>query len=424
MGESDDTDDEEDNEDEMRKERSDKDRDFDQAVDSDDADEGKDMKTMSQMNAWLQSGDNSPPSQHTSRRSRSKRGRRRSDDDDQSDDDDDSDYRRRLLYDYDDYSDMDSDYDDCAAYYNNFYEEEAAFTDTIRNEMDGQMMRFQFDGDWDEIHRMDSMEQASKDYNEWRPYSSAKVYEGAAIQKCKTFQTAQVCGTLVKSDGEPKFAINVKVGAHKHFKLSTAKVIEEYSALMDEDGDQLTDDENILDTFFDEEKEMDWVVSAEATNEYDAEWQDDSQWSDVEQFTTFSAKKLKKKCMSVFGRKLCLCEFIGFVAHKKHVCHPNKAMTKKQQQMKKKLKLKKIKKNEMLRRKRLAKEKQKMLKKEKKEVKKEKKRIHKENKLIKGENVANKKMQIELKKCKRKIKRLQHKLHQQQMRNKHGFHVR
>merc|ERR1712039_767575 len=199
-----------------------------------------------------------------------------------------------------------------------------------------------------------------------------------------------------------KFAINVKVGAHKHFKLSTAKVIEEYSALMDEYGDQLADDdeseeaeddlfsavvgeegdyylvadeyyddeateeedENILDTFFDEEKEMDWVVSAEATNEYDAEWQDDSQWSDVEQFTTFSAKKLKKKCMSVFGRKLCLCEFIGFVAHKKHVCHPNKAMTKKQQQMKKKMKLKKIKKNEMLRRKRLAKEKQKMLKKE------------------------------------------------------------
>merc|ERR1712039_692223 len=107
------------------------------------------------MNAWLQSGDNSPPLQHTSRSKR--RRRRRSDDDDQSDDDeDDSDYRRRL-YDYDDYSDMDSDYDDYAAYYNNFYEEEAAFSDTIRNEMDGQMMRFQFDGDWDEIHRMDSM---------------------------------------------------------------------------------------------------------------------------------------------------------------------------------------------------------------------------------------------------------------------------
>merc|ERR1712232_1325462 len=120
-----------------------------------------------------------------------------------------------------------------------------------------------------------------------------------------------------------------------------------YSALMDDFADQLADDEseeadyddeveeteeneNILDTFFDEEKEIDWIVSAEETSDYDAEWQDDSQWDDIEQFTTFSAKKLKKKCMNVFGRKLCLCEFMEYVAHKKHVCHPNKAKKKKQ----------------------------------------------------------------------------------------------
>merc|ERR1712154_182347 len=98
-------------------------------------------------------------------------------------------------------------------------------------------------GDWDEIHRMDSMEQASKEYNEWIPYSTAKVYEGTAIQKCKTFQTAQVCATLMKSD-EPKFKINVKVGAHKHFKLTSSALTEQYSALMDEFADQLTDDES------------------------------------------------------------------------------------------------------------------------------------------------------------------------------------
>merc|ERR1739842_93841 len=102
----------------------------------------------------------------------------------------------------------------------------------------------------------------------------------------------------------------------------------------DDDDEEETEDANILDTFFDEAKEIDWIVSAEETSMYDAEWQDDSQWSDIGQFTTFSAKKLKKKCMNVFGRKLCLCEFMEYVAHKKHVCHPNKAKKKKQKEMK------------------------------------------------------------------------------------------
>merc|ERR1712154_636443 len=113
------------------------------------------------------------------------------------------------------------------------------------------------------------------------------------------------------------------------------------------------------DTFFDEAKETEWIVTNEVTTAYDTDWEDDSKWSDIDQFTTFSAKKLKKKCMRVFGRKLCLCEFVEFVSHKKHVCHPNKA------KKEKKKKMKKIKKKELERRKRLNKQKKKLIKKEK-----------------------------------------------------------
>merc|ERR1712087_598972 len=145
----------------------------------------------------------------------------------------------------------------------------------------------------------------------------------------------------------------------------------EYEYYFDDDDEQMDEDnKNAMDTFFDETHEDEWIVTNEVTNDYDADWEDDSKWSEINEFTTFSAKKLKKKCMNVFGRKLCLCEFVEFMVanSKKHVCHPNKAkkekqamikkikqdLKKKDQKMKKKkkIKLKKIKKEEMERRKR------------------------------------------------------------------------
>merc|ERR1712228_511840 len=390
--------------------------------DDDDQDEGRDMRTMASMNSFLNSDDGQRSRTHSTQRR--KRKRRRDDRDD--DEDSDYDYRRRLADEYE-------------AYYNEFYDQEADFEERINNELSGKMMRFKFDGDWDEIHRMDAMNKASKEYNEWTPYSAAKVYDGQAIQKCATLQTAQVCGTLMKAN-EPMFEINVKVGAHKHFKLTPSALKEEYSAILedfaddldyfeeaeeesdefsaivgeegdyyliydgfyyDEDGNveyeyyydeqQQVADESAMDTFFDEQTELEWIVENEVTADYDADWANDNLWDEINEFTTFSAKKLKKKCMRVFGRKLCLCEFVEeIVSPKKHVCHPHKAekekkkmiqkikndLKKKEQRLKKrkKMKLKRIKKKEMERRKRLNKQKKKLIKKEKKKIKKKKKK--------------------------------------------------
>merc|ERR1712244_199196 len=121
-------------------------------------------------------------------------------------------------------------------------------------------------------------------------------------------------------------------------------------------------EEQAMDSFFDDQDLTEWVVTNEVTDEYDADWLDDSKWDQIDQVITYSAKKLTKKCMNLFGRKLCLCEFMEFVAHKKHVCHPGRARKKKQkiiQEIKQKIqtKLKKLRKSKKKKSRKIKKEK-------------------------------------------------------------------
>merc|ERR1712113_873185 len=110
-----------------------------------------------------------------------------------------------------------------------------------------------------------------------------------------------------------------------------------------ETADDTLSDIEAMDKFFDAAHDANWVVTNEITSEYDTDWADAEKWTDVHHVVTFSGHKLRKKCMNLFGRKLCLCEFIEFLGHEKHVCHPGKA--KKLLKMKKRLeKLKKKKK--------------------------------------------------------------------------------
>merc|ERR1711874_718711 len=106
-----------------------------------------------------------------------------------------------------------------------------------------------------------------------------------------------------------------------------------------EDEDSTID---TMDQFYDDEHESQWVVTNEVTTEYDHDWDDAEKWSDVDHVITFNGASLTKKCMNLFGRKLCLCQFIGFLEGQKHVCHPERAKKLKAMQSKmKKLQIKK-----------------------------------------------------------------------------------
>eukprot|EP01083_Nonionella_stella_P167080 560633_1 len=362
----------------------------------------KHMRTMVEE----QSHSGNPDAKYKVRRKSSLKGGRRSSTHwSHEKEDKDEDVTRRLLYDYDDYEDYEdyeddddyADYEDYEEYYNSLYFDEAEFTEAMRSELEGMDIQFKHDGDWDEINRIDTMDDARTKYNYIEPYSASKVYDGDALQKCKTLQTAQICATWNANKG---FEVNVRVGAHKHLGLNAQQLAQEYDALVEQFGDDMDyydedEEEDHIDSFFDSEHDSEWIVTNEVTDEFDTEWLDESKWIDVDQVVTYSAHALKKKCMNVFGRKLCLCEFVGFVKKKKHVCHPwpNKGKKKKKK-----------------------KGNQKLIKEEKKKIKKEHNKVAKENKVIAKENAVNKKMQKELREYKRKVRKLKRKLHQSQVR--------
>merc|ERR1712062_637097 len=142
---------------------------------------------------------------------------------------------------------------------------------------------------------------------------------------------------------------------------------------------------------------------------------------------TFNGASLTKKCMNLFGRKLCLCQFIGFLEGQKHVCHPERAKKikamqskmKKLQIKKKKLKAKK-RAQRMKRLKKIAALKKKKAAVEARRIKHEEERLEQENHVLRGENKVNKKMKQMMKKYRMKIKRLKKKLRKK--RKQWGIH--
>eukprot|EP01083_Nonionella_stella_P151072 482272_1 len=95
-------------------------------------------------------------------------------------------------------------------------------------------------------------------------------------------------------------------------------------------------DDQILDGWYDQYDENEWVVMDDADNGDVVDtldlldFEDDSIWDEIMMnIETLKGNSLDKKCMKIFGRKLCLCEFIDWVNGKeiggntKHVCYPS-----------------------------------------------------------------------------------------------------
>jgi len=106
----------------------------------------------------------------------------------------------------------------------------------------------------------------------------------------------------------------------------------------DEDDYMTQDDENdaeseqrsdVADQWFDQETGMDWVMLSDdfgqelqALRDEMIEWQ--SIRSDI---VGDSGRSIQRRCMQVFGRTLCICEFLEFIdaLDADHLCYPKKA---------------------------------------------------------------------------------------------------
>eukprot|EP01083_Nonionella_stella_P118724 354505_1 len=119
-------------------------------------------------------------------------------------------------------------------------------------------------------------------------------------------------------------------------------------------------EDEIMGGWMDEDDGNEWVIVDDGTGSYvqdmfgSLDFDDDSIWDEiVTDIETIKGKDLDKKCMNIFGRTLCLCEFIDWVNGKridgntKHVCyasaHGKSVVTKKIETKQKK----EMKKNEL-----------------------------------------------------------------------------
>merc|ERR1712176_37810 len=114
---------------------------------------------------------------------------------------------------------------------------------------------------------------------------------------------------------------------------------------MDEDEDEYIDIEDIrlneddddvssklADGWYDEDSSQ-WSILSEAETEFESEWKDDALWDEISNIETSAGRKVTRKCMNIFGRKLCLCEFLNWIKYgsTKHRCGKRKMMMKHQQ---------------------------------------------------------------------------------------------
>ena len=76
--------------------------------------------------------------------------------------------------------------------------------------------------------------------------------------------------------------------------------------------DEENEDEDVIDGWYDEETEMDWVITNEDADLQMAELEDDN-WDLIDQIKSIQNVPIQRKCMNVFGTKICICEFLEFI---------------------------------------------------------------------------------------------------------------
>merc|ERR1712176_1545042 len=97
--------------------------------------------------------------------------------------------------------------------------------------------------------------------------------------------------------------------------------------LNEADSESISD--KLADGWYDSNDAEEWLILNEAESEFDSEWEDNELWDEITpKITTKTGHVMKRKCMNIFGRKLCLCEFENWVRFgtTKHRCGRKEVM--------------------------------------------------------------------------------------------------
>merc|ERR1712129_574243 len=79
----------------------------------------------------------------------------------------------------------------------------------------------------------------------------------------------------------------------------------------------------IEDEWFDENEQMQWMVSdIAADSQFDDIFDDDANWEQIDEIQTLNGNHLQRRCMHMWGQRLCLCQFMAFMDNRKFQCQP------------------------------------------------------------------------------------------------------
>eukprot|EP01084_Bolivina_argentea_P084683 153104_1 len=98
----------------------------------------------------------------------------------------------------------------------------------------------------------------------------------------------------------------------------------------DEEEENEAEEDDIVDNWYDEDTGMNWVVLRDDFDEnmieLDGLNEEDMAWELVkENIISASGKRMNQRCMNLFGRKVCICQFLAFIkaSRASHLCYPS-----------------------------------------------------------------------------------------------------
>eukprot|EP01083_Nonionella_stella_P055777 147047_1 len=185
------------------------------------------------------------------------------------------------------------------------------------------------------------------------PAQSVKPQTVTAVAPAQTHavvqtQPQQVVPVTVTQPQQTMIGPQLPPKTAAHHMLNNYNQYSVYDNEQEEDDDAFDDDlaDQILDGWYDEYDDNEWVVMDDADDAFVADtidlldFEDDSIWDEIMMnIETLKGRPLAKKCMNLFGRTLCICEFMDWLNGKiiggntKHICyssaHKESAITKK-----------------------------------------------------------------------------------------------
>eukprot|EP01083_Nonionella_stella_P066233 174216_1 len=110
-----------------------------------------------------------------------------------------------------------------------------------------------------------------------------------------------------------------KIRKHlRHLTRQIKKTLRSFSASdIDDnlyDDDRNEEDESMAQKVFDMNDEKGLLFYAEkGTNDFNDIWDDDNEWNAVEDMVAWDGRGIRRKCLTLWKKRLCLCQFLGWL---------------------------------------------------------------------------------------------------------------